>query len=74
MTGTVKTFDAKKGFGFIIPDEGARDVFVHHTNIVAKGFKTLDKDERVEFEVQETPRGKNALNVIVIGNAVQHER
>ena len=68
MTGTVKNFDAKKGFGFIIPDQGGKDVFVHHSNIAMKGFRVLEEKQHVEFEVESTPRGLNAKNVVVIGD------
>jgi len=68
MTGTVKNFDAKKGFGFIIPDQGGKDVFVHHSNIAMKGFRVLEEKQHVEFEVEQTPRGLNAKNVVVIGD------
>ena len=49
--GTVKWFNADKGFGFITPDEGGADLFVHHTAIQGTGFKTLDENQRVSFEV-----------------------
>lgn len=60
--GTVKWFNDVKGFGFIAQDEGD-DVFVHHTAIVAEGFRSLAEGERVEFEVQEGPKGLQAANV-----------
>ena len=68
MTGTVKNFDAKKGFGFIVPDVPGRDVFVHHSNICMDGFRVLTEKQHVEFEVDSTPRGLNAKNVVVIGD------
>jgi cold shock protein len=61
--GTVKWFDAKKGFGFITPEDGSEDVFVHHTNIVGQGFKTLNNDQAVEYEVGEGRKGPQATNV-----------
>lgn len=61
--GTVKWFDAKKGFGFITPEDGSDDVFVHHTNIVGQGFKTLNNGQAVEFEVGEGRKGPQATNV-----------
>jgi cold shock protein len=61
--GTVKWFDAKKGFGFITPEDGSEDVFVHHTNIVGQGFKTLNNGQAVEFEVGEGRKGPQATNV-----------
>jgi CspA family cold shock protein len=61
--GTVKWFDAKKGFGFITPEDGSDDVFVHHTNIVGQGFKTLNNGQAVEYEVGEGRKGPQATNV-----------
>ncbi len=60
--GTVKWFNNAKGFGFISRD-GAPDVFVHHTAIVAEGFRTLSEGERVEFEIVQGPKGLQAANV-----------
>ncbi|MHB8463554.1 MAG: cold-shock protein [Acidimicrobiales bacterium] len=61
-TGTVKWFNAEKGFGFIAQAEGA-DVFVHYKAIEMTGFKSLDAGQDVEFEVQETEKGLQAANV-----------
>lgn len=61
--GTVKWFDEKKGFGFITPDEGDRDLFVHHSNINMEGFKTLQEGQQVEFEAGEGRKGPEATNV-----------
>jgi CspA family cold shock protein len=61
--GTVKWFDAKKGFGFITPEDGTDDVFVHHTNIVGQGFKTLNNGQAVEYEVGQGRKGPQATNV-----------
>ncbi len=61
--GTVKWFDAKKGFGFITPEDGSDDVFVHHTNIAGQGFKTLNNGQAVEYEVGEGRKGPQATNV-----------
>ena len=66
MTGKVKWFDAAKGFGFIQTEEG-KDVFVHYTGIVKEGFKRLDENQEVEFEITEGKRGPQATNVVVIG-------
>ncbi len=64
MKGTVKWFDNKKGYGFLTPDEeGAKDVFVHHTTIDGEGFKTLDQGQAVEFEIEETAKGSQARGV-----------
>lgn len=60
--GTVKWFNDRKGFGFLSREEGD-DVFVHHTSIQAEGFKTLREGQEVEFEVQDGPKGPQAVNV-----------
>ena len=62
-TGTVKWFDDSKGFGFIAPEDGSKDVFVHHTAINADGFRSLSEGQRVEFETESTPKGLAAKNV-----------
>lgn len=62
-TGTVKWFDDAKGFGFIAPEDGSNDVFVHHTGIQGDGFKSLTEGQSVEFETQNTPKGLAASNV-----------
>lgn len=62
-TGTVKWFNASKGFGFIIPDEGSEDLFVHHSEIKVDGYATLDEGQKVEFEVGEGKKGPCATNV-----------
>jgi CspA family cold shock protein len=61
--GTVKWFNAEKGFGFITPDEGGQDLFVHHTAIQDRGFRTLDEKQRVSFDVVQGPKGPQASNV-----------
>ena len=62
MTGTVKWFNAEKGYGFISQESGD-DVFVHFSAIQGKGFKTLEEGQNVSFEIEEGPRGKQASNV-----------
>jgi len=62
-TGRVKWFNEQKGFGFITPDDGGEDLFVHHTNIVAEGFRTLMEEQAVEFDVGEGRKGPQAMNV-----------
>ncbi|MBR9990724.1 MAG: cold-shock protein [Gemmatimonadetes bacterium] len=62
-TGTVKWFSDEKGFGFITPEDGAKDCFVHHTAIQADGFKSLAEGDRVEFDMIEEPKGPKAQNV-----------
>ncbi len=64
-TGTVKWFNAAKGYGFITDDEGG-DVFVHYTGIKGSGFRTLEEGQRVQFEVKEAPKGPQAINVTKI--------
>lgn len=64
--GKVKWFADEKGYGFITPDDGGDEVFVHHSDIVAEGFRTLDADARVKFEVRETDKGMRAFDVEVV--------
>jgi cold shock protein len=64
ITGTVKWFNDAKGFGFITPEDGSKDCFVHHTAIQAQGFKSLSEGERVEFEVVQGQKGPAAQNVV----------
>jgi cold shock protein len=66
-SGTVKWFSDEKGYGFIAPDDGSKDVFVHHSNIEGTGFKTLAEGAKVEFEVREGQKGPEATNVIASG-------
>jgi CspA family cold shock protein len=61
--GTVKWFNDAKGFGFIVPEDGSADVFVHFSAIDAKGFRTLKEGQRVSFEVQQGPKGLQAAAV-----------
>jgi len=65
ITGTIKWFDAGKGYGFIARDGGA-DVFVHQSAIQAEGYRTLAEGQRVEFEVEQGPKGAKASNVIAL--------
>jgi cold shock protein len=62
-TGVVKWFNGDKGFGFIVPDDGAADLFVHHSEIQTSGYRTLDEGQRVEFEVQQGQKGPQAVKV-----------
>lgn len=64
--GTVKWFNAEKGFGFITPDGGGSDVFAHYTAIDATGFRTLDENQRVEFEIAQGPKGPQAAQIRTI--------
>ncbi len=63
-TGTVKWFNESKGFGFIAPEEGGDDLFVHFSAISGSGFKTLTEGQRVNYEVQQGPKGPAAANVM----------
>jgi len=67
-TGTVKWFNDSKGYGFIEPEDGAKDVFVHHSNIAGEGFKSLTEGSKVEFEVREGAKGPEAINVVQAGS------
>ena len=62
-TGTVKWFNGEKGFGFITPDEGNADVFVHFSAIQSDGYRSLDENQRVEFDVTQGQKGPQAANV-----------
>jgi CspA family cold shock protein len=61
--GTVKWFSQDKGYGFIKPDDGGEDVFVHHTGIAGEGFRTLNEGDKVAYEVTEGRKGPQAINV-----------
>jgi len=67
ITGTVKWFNDSKGFGFITPENGQKDCFVHHSAIQGKGVKSLAEGERVEFEVVQGAKGPAAENVTKVG-------
>lgn len=62
-TGTVKWFDESKGFGFIAPEDGGKDIFVHYSAIEGNGFRTLTEGQRVEFEAKPGPKGMQATSV-----------
>ena len=64
-TGTVKWFNESKGFGFISPNDGGKDVFVHFSAIQGDGFRTLSEGQSVSFEVEQGPKGPQAANVTV---------
>ena len=64
MTGIVKWFNADKGFGFITPDDGSKDVFVHFSAIQNDGYKSLEEGQKVSFDITEGNRGPQAVNVV----------
>ncbi len=66
-TGRVKWFNDQKGFGFITPDDGQRDCFVHHSAIQADGFRTLTEGAKVEFDIVQGTKGPAADKVVLIG-------
>ena len=61
--GTVKWFNAEKGFGFIAPEDGSADVFAHYSAIQSSGYRSLDENQKVEFEVTQGPKGPQAENI-----------
>ncbi|HXF97275.1 MAG TPA: cold-shock protein [Gaiellaceae bacterium] len=65
-SGTVKWFDDAKGYGFITPDEGTKDLFVHFSSIVGEGYRSLSEGGRVEFEPRQGAKGPEAANVVAI--------
>ena len=67
--GTVKWFSDDKGYGFVTPDDGSKDVFVHHTAIGGEGFKTLAEGAKVEYEVEQGPKGPQAKSLNVVAAA-----
>ena len=66
MTGLVKWFNPEKGFGFITPADGSKDVFVHFSAIQSNEFKPLNENQKVEFGVEQGPKGPSAINVVAL--------
>ena len=64
-TGTVKWFDSKKGYGFITPSVGGKDLFVHHTSLQMDGYKTLAEDQKVSYNIGDSDKGPVATNVTI---------
>lgn len=64
--GTVKWFNGGKGYGFLAPEDGGDDVFVHYSAIQSEGFRDLQEGQRVEFSIEEGPKGLNAVNVVPV--------
>ncbi|TSH98536.1 cold shock domain-containing protein [Verticiella sediminum] len=64
--GTVAWFNADKGFGFITPDSGEAELFAHHTAIMGRGYRLLQAGQRVEFEINEGPKGPQAANIVAL--------
>ena len=66
-TGTVKWFNDSKGYGFIAPDDGAKDLFVHHSSIVGDGYKSLSEGSKESYEERQGQKGPEARNVVPVG-------
>ena len=66
QTGTVKWFNNEKGFGFITPESGGKDLFVHHSDILGTGYKSLEENQRVSYEAAEGPKGPQAKSIQVL--------
>jgi CspA family cold shock protein len=64
--GTVKWFNGEKGFGFIAPDDGSKDVFVHYSEVQGSGFRTLEENQRVQFDIEQGQKGPQAVGVTAV--------
>ncbi len=65
-TGTVKWFNADKGFGFISPDDGTADLFAHHSEIQTSGYRNLEENQKVQFEAERGPKGMQATKIVAL--------
>ncbi len=66
-TGIVKWFNAEKGYGFILPDDGGKELFAHYSEIRSDGYKALQQNQRVSFEVGQGPKGPSAKQIMILG-------
>ena len=64
--GTVKWFSNEKGYGFVEPEEGGEDLFIHYSDIEGTGYKSLEEGDEVEYEVEDSPKGPRAVNVLPV--------
>lgn len=71
VTGTVKWFSRVKGYGFISPDGGSKDVFVHYSAITGAGYRNLEEGQRVEFSIEDTDKGPQAADVVDLGEKAE---
>jgi CspA family cold shock protein len=71
ILGTVKWFSRVKGYGFISPDGGQKDIFVHYSAISGNGYRNLEEGQRVEFVIEDSPKGPQAANVVDVGKEEQ---
>lgn len=65
-TGTVKWFNSEKGFGFIAPDDGSADLFAHHSAIMSSGFRSLEENQRIQFDAERGPKGMQAASITAL--------